>query len=64
MTGLVLLARGAYAGLALFGATVMALGGASSRLVVGFWAAGSLGVAVNDLWTARRMRRGAARRVS
>ena len=47
MSVLLLLARGAGAGLALFGAVVLALGGASLRLLLLFWALGVLIVLVS-----------------
>ena len=37
-----LIAHGAWAGLALFGATVIVLGGASLRLALAYWALGIL----------------------
>jgi hypothetical protein len=48
-----LVVAGAFTGLALFGATVLALGGAGRRVVIGFWIAGVVLVAVRDFGKAR-----------
>lgn len=64
MTVLLLLARGAYAGLALFGALVVVLGGASLRLGVAVWVVGIGAAAVKDAWLGWRERRSSVRRFS
>lgn len=64
MTVLLLLARGAYAGLALFGALVVVLGGASLRLGVAFWVVGVGAAWVKDSWLGWREQRSSVRRLS
>jgi hypothetical protein len=54
MKVLLLLARGAYAGLALFGAVVVVLGGASLRLGTVFWLVGIAAAWVKDSWVGWR----------
>lgn len=60
---LLFLARGACAGLALFGVAVMALAGGSPALVLAVWALGSIVVGVRDSWIAWRQRRAVGRRL-
>lgn len=64
MTVVRLLARGAYAGLALFGAVVVVLGGASLRVSAAFWLVGMAAASAKDAWVGWRERGSSLRRLS
>jgi hypothetical protein len=64
MRVLLLLARGAYAGLALFGAVVLVVGGASLRLSAAFWLVGIAAAWAKDSWVGWREQGSSLRRSS